>query len=193
MRVIYKGEQELLEKLKAKDAQAFAQFYANHVDRAYAYALMILKSPDLAQDVVQDSFVKLWEQAELLDSSRPAAPYLLTIVRNKALNVIRRASKEEHITEQISKFALDSAETGMEYTERRQTEQLLDKAVQHLPDKRKEIYELCHQDGYSYKQAAEKLGLSYATVNSQMVKAIRTIREFMVRNGALLLLLFTKF
>ena len=185
------GEPELLEKLQAKDERAFAQLYARHADRTYAYALMILKSPDLAADVVQETFVKLWENPHLIDTTRPLHAYLFTMIRNKSLNVIRRAVKEESITEEIASHAYDHSETGLQYTERRQSEHLINEAVQYLPVKRKEIYELCHQDGYSYKQAAEKLGLSYSTVNSQMVKALKTIKSFLVKNGALLLFLFS--
>jgi len=185
MRTKSEEETDLLEKLKAKDEIAFAKLYAFHVDRTYAYALMILKSPDLAADVVQETFVKLWENPHLIDSTRPLQAYLLAMIRNKSLNVIRRAAKEESITEEIASHVFDHSETGLQYTERRQSEQLIYEAVQDLPVKRKEIYELCHQEGYSYKQAAEKLGLSYSTVNSQMVKAIKTIKSFLIKNGAL--------
>ena len=182
-------ETYLLERLKAKDEIAFAKLYAFHVDRTYAYALMILKSPDLAADVVQETFVKLWENPHMIDATRPLQAYLLAMIRNKSLNLIRRAVKEESITEEIASHAFDHSETGLQYTERRQLERLIHEAVQDLPIKRKEIYQLCNQEGYSYKQAAEKLGLSYSTVNSQMVKAIKTIKSFLIKNGALLFML----
>jgi RNA polymerase sigma-70 factor (family 1) len=190
MRLSITGEIELLEKLKLQDSAAFSQLYTLYVKKIYAYALGILKSPALAEDVTQDTFVKLWEHAVTVQTDRSIQPFLFTIARNLSLNIIKQASRQTWISDEIFAHAVYASEDGLQYTERKQTGEFIGLAVDRLPPQRRLIYNLCRNYGYSYKQAAEKLGIKDSTVNSQMVKALKTIRDFMIRNGALLLILF---
>lgn len=190
MRVVKDSEKELLQKLKDGSETAFSLLYEMHVKRVYAFALKILKSPALAEDIVQEVFVKLWEVAPGLDIELSLQSYLFTIARNLSLNVIRKAARETVITDEIARYVIDKGENGLAFAQHMQTKELVSLAVQLLPPQRRKIYELCHGEGYSYKQAAEKLGLKDATINSQMVKAIRSIKNYLIRNGALLTLFF---
>ncbi|WP_142526176.1 RNA polymerase sigma factor [Pedobacter westerhofensis] len=193
MQLLRGQEQDLLLALKGGSRSAFLQLYNLHVKKIYAYSLSIIKSPNLAQDITQDVFIKLWETAAQLKPELSLQAYLFTITRNLSLNVLRSAAKEHWITDEIAAYALDSAEDGMAYTERRQTAALMNDAIAQLPPQRRKIYELCHQEGYSYKQAAEKLGITDGTINSQMVKALRFIKGYLLRNGALFFLFFIKY
>lgn len=190
MRVSTTGEIELLEKLKLQDSKAFSQLYNLYVKKIYAYTLGILKSPALAEDVTQDTFVKLWEHATSVQTDRSVQPFLFTIARNLSLNVIKLASRETWISDEIFTYAIYQQEDGLQYTQRKQTGEFIDMAINELPPQRRLIYDLCRNYGYSYKEAAEKLGIKDTTVNSQMVKALKSIKDFMTRNGALLLVLF---
>ncbi|WP_442590715.1 RNA polymerase sigma factor [Pedobacter sp. AW31-3R] len=184
------SEEQLLLKLKDGSETAFSELYEIYVKRIYAFALNILKSPVLAEDIVQEVFIRLWETSANLDPKLSLQAYLFTIARNLSLNVIRKASKETLITDEIARYAQDKNGNGLTFTEHRQTREFIAQAVSQLPPQRKLIYELCHGKGYTYKQAAEELGIKDATINSQMVKAIRAIRQYLIRNGALLFLLF---
>ena len=190
MRLPITVEIELLEKLKLQDSDAFSQLYTLYVKKIYAYTLGVLKSPALAEDVTQDTFVKLWEHAATVHTDRSVQPFLFTIARNLSLNIIKQASRQTWISDEIFAHAIYSSEDGLQYTQRRQTGEIISLAVDQLPPQRRIIYDLCRNYGYSYKQAAEKLGIKDSTVNSQMVKAIKTIKDFMIRNGALLLIVF---
>jgi len=183
-------ETELIKKLTRQDATAFSALYALYIKKVYAYTLGILKSPELAEDVVQETFIKLWEYAPFLQTDRSLQPYLFTIARNQSLNIIKRASRETWISDEMFIHAMHQSENGLQYTERKQTGEFIKLAISQLPPKRRHIYELCRNHGYSYKQAAQKLGISDATVNSQMVKAIKTIKDFLARNGAMILIYF---
>jgi RNA polymerase sigma-70 factor (ECF subfamily) len=193
MRLSNQGEIEIKEKITLQDSEAFSQLYNLYVKKIYAYTLGILKSPALAEDVTQDTFVKLWEHAASIQTDRSVLPFLFTIARNLSLNIIKQASRETWISDEIFTHAVYQSEDGLQYTERKQTGEFIDLAVDQLPPKRKAIYDLCRNYGYSYKQVAKKLGIKDSTVNSQMVKAIKTIKEYMIRNGALLMLLLTRF
>lgn len=189
MQVSHTTELELLEKLKVQNEAAFSELYTLYVKKIYVYVLGIVKSPMLAEDIVQETFVKLWESATLVQTDRSLQAFLFTIARNRALNMIKRASRESWVTEEIIEHAVHQSENGLQYTERKQTNEYINKAIAQLPPQRRLIYDLCRNYGYSYKQAAEKLGIKDSTVNSQMVKAIKSIKEFMIRNGVFLLFL----
>jgi RNA polymerase sigma-70 factor (family 1) len=190
MAVVRDSEKEWLVALKEGSEPAFAALYNLHVKTVYAFALHILKSPMLAEDVVQEVFIKLWENKQKLDPNLPIRAYFFTLARNQSLNLIRKASKEHWITDEIALSAFDNQEDGLAFVQRKQTQVFLGQAIAELPPQRKKIYELCRVNGYSYKQAAEKLGIKDSTINSQMVKAIRFIKQYLLRNGALVLLFF---
>nr|WP_121270507.1 RNA polymerase sigma-70 factor [Pedobacter schmidteae] len=190
MRASITLEIELLEKLKLQDPKAFSQLYNLYVKKIYAYTLGILKSPALAEDVTQDTFVKLWEHATSVQTDRSIQAFLFTIARNLSLNIIKLAARETWISDEIFAYAIYQQEDGLQYTQRKQTGEFIDMAINQLPPQRRLIYDLCRNYGYSYKEAAEKLGIKDTTVNSQMVKALKSIKDFMARNGALLLVLF---
>jgi len=181
-------ELELLERLAKQDAKAFSELYNLYIKRIYVYALSIVKSPMLAEDISHDAFVKLWENATHIQTDRSVQAYLYTLTKNLALNVIRKASRETWISDEIISNALANSEDGLQFTERRETSKFIKSAVDQLPAQRRIIYDLCRNQGYSYKQAAEELGIKDTTVNSQMVKALKNIKEFMTRNGALMVL-----
>lgn len=193
MQISVQKELELLERLKRQDSSAFSGLYKLHIKKVYAYVISIVKSPALAEDITHDTFVKLWENAENIHSDRSVQAYLFTLARNHSLNTIRRAARETWISEEIIANARTRMEDGLQFTQRRETGRYITEAIDLLPPQRRLIYDLCRNKGYSYKQAAEQLGIKDSTVNSQMVKALRTIKNFMIRNGALLCILFYKF
>lgn len=193
MQLSLSKELELLEKLTQRNSHAFAQIYNAYIKKVYSYALSIVKSPMLAEDITHDTFVKLWENSQTLYTDRSIQSYLYTLTRNNCLNTIRRAAKETWISDEIIAFTTTNTENGLQFTERKETGRYINLALDQLPPQRRIIYDLCRNEGYSYKQVAEKLGIKDSTVNSQMVKANKTIRDFMLRNGALLILMIYKF
>jgi len=193
MQMLRDQERDLVLELREGSRPAFLRLYHMHVKKIYAYSLSIIKSPNLAQDITQDVFIRLWESAAQLKPEHSLTAFLFTITRNLSLNVLRSAANEHWITDEIAAYAIDKSEDGMAYTERRQTVALMNAAISQLPPQRKKIYELCHQEGYSYRQAAEILGITDGTINSQMVKALRFIKGYLLRNGALFFLFLIKF
>lgn len=183
-------ETELLGKLREKDNIAFSLLYNRHVDSVYGYLLRILKSRELAEDITQETFVKLWKHAANIETTSPLKPYLFVIARNQALNLLKKASRETWITDEIFDTAIYDSENGLQYTQRTQTAEYINLAISKLPPKRRNIYDLCRNYGYTYKETAKKLGITDSTVNSQMVKALKFIKNFLIKNGALVLLLY---
>jgi len=133
--------------------------------------------------------VKLWEYPGMLDPEKGAAAYLFTIARNLVYNQIKRAGRESEILDEILWFAGASHDWVDLSLDIRQGKETLEAAIGSQPPQRQKIYRLCREQGLTYKQVAEQLHLSDATVDSQMVKTLKSIRHYLQANGMLSIVL----
>jgi len=178
-------EQQLVIRLNNQDREAFETLYNNYSKKLYRYALKFVKSPAIAEDVVHDVFVKIWEQMAVLNPDASIQAYLYKITHNSLLNLLKRGSVESRIVEEIihhAELLVQNADETFQYKE------ALDQArqaIETLPPKRKQIYKLSRDLGMSHRQIALELNLADSTVNNQMVKAIKTIRDFLSLRGTI--------
>lgn len=174
--------------LKDGDDTAFDKLYHKYVQRLYAFVLKTAKSSNLAEDVVHDTFVKVWEKRAELDPQQSFQSYLFTIARNRLLNLIKRSARETSILEEMFEFA--NRDLWVEdYADDQQRSILLSQAIDNLPKRRKAIFNLCQKQGLTYQEAANYLDISYSTVNSQMVKALKAIREYVQEKESMIILI----
>lgn len=183
------SEKKLLSLLAEGDTNALSSLYYLYVKQLNYFVLRTAKSSSLAEDVVHDTFIKVWENREKIDCELPFKPYLYTIARRHLLNLLKRAQHEVNIMEEIKKNTVseeNATELLMDYTE---SSSIFMEAIASLPEQRKEVFILCRIQGLTYKQAAAELGVSESTVNNQMVKALKTIRGFITIRTAVLVLM----
>jgi RNA polymerase sigma-70 factor (family 1) len=175
------SEAELLVLLQEGSRGAFKTIYLSYYNKIYVYALKFTKSTDLAEDIAQDVFIKVWENRQSLTEITFFRGYLFTICKNQTLNLLSRAATEARIkTSILSAFAgfHSDDENKIQSAE---YERLLNEAIEHLPPKRKEIFRLCKVEGLSYEEAAGRLGITTGTVNDHIVKATRSVREYLLK------------
>ncbi len=184
------SEDILIKQLKAGNTLAFSSLYHRYSARIYHFALSIVKSPALAEDVTHDVFVKLWENADKIDLALSFQSYLFTITRNHILNLLKRAGRSTLIVDEIMRYTAVISDDPSQILQRKQAHDLLEVAVETLPEQRRKIYQLCKNEGFTYKEVAEQLGISPSTVNSQMVKAIKSVQDFLLLSGALSVIIY---
>lgn len=187
----YKGltERELIILLQQDDQGALRPLYESHLKPLHYFILRIAKSKELAEDVVQDVFVKLWDNRAQIDPDQPFKTFLYTIAKRHLLNLLKRVQHETLILDQIKKytaFSEDTTDLQLDYTE---SNELLKEAIEKLPPQCKAVFTKCKIQGMSYKHAALELGIAEGTVHAQMVKALRSIKEYINLKSAILLLL----
>lgn len=183
MQAYYREDQELVRRLKQGDQEAFQELYQKYHSKIYYHTLKFTKSPALAEDVVHDVFVRIWEGRNALKEELSFQSYLFTLAKNHLLNLLKRASREADILQEMiahTQVALRTTENSLSY---RETSEMISKAIEKLPVQRKRIYELCRQEGLSYEEVARKLGITKGTVNSQMVKSLKSIKDYLTLNG----------
>ena len=184
-------EKELMRKLRQGEERAFNSIYLMHVKQLMAFTIRTVKSRELAEDIVHDVFVKIWDNREQIDPELPFKPYLYVVTRRHVLNILKRAAHESQIIEEMFKEAISFGNFTDEEVVFQESSTLIKEAITLLPAQRKKVFELCRIKGLTYKQTAEELGISQGTVNDHMVKALRFIKEYLkARNIIALALLY---
>jgi RNA polymerase sigma-70 factor (ECF subfamily) len=152
----------------------FKQHFYTWFGHLYAYAFTIVKDNSEAKDIVQSAFIKLWEKREEVNLSSAGRAFLYTTVYRLALNTIRdRKTREKH-HQQIS---LHPEAIELHFTEDKELQKRIAKAIDELPPRCKEVFTKSRFEGKKYVQIAEELNISLKTVEAQMGKALKYLRE----------------
>jgi len=151
-----------------------------------------MQDEHLAEDVVQETFIKIWEQKKDLITSPDIRYYLITAVRNNCITAIRKTkTTQTHFTDNTPEPEPEPY-LGQRQLRENETEQArkIKDALNQLPPKCKEVFLLVKLHNMSYKQAADSLDISVKTIENQMGKAIKILREHALVSSILLLGLF---
>lgn len=189
----FPNETALLVRIAAKDQLAFRLIYDRYRKRIYTLSLRLLKSTELAEETVQETFLKIWLMGPELKKINNLEPYLLTLSRNKALDLLRsreREAKNDRIRTQNWSESHNETEEAILLQD---TNALLKQGIEQLPPQQKKVYQLCQQQGLKYEEAAVELNLSPLTVKTHMQQALRFLRRYMSSHAdlGLVLVIFT--
>lgn len=168
--------------LKEGHQEAFTQLYHLYSERIYCNLLKLLKSEQVAQEILQDIFIILWEKRDTIDIQTSFRSYLFRIGENKVIDFYRKARRDQSLYAYIKAAATEHYTHIEEALLNRENAELLQKAVNSLPPQRKQVFELCKLQGKSYQEVSEELGISTSTINDHIVKATRTIRQYIYSN-----------
>ncbi|SHK57286.1 RNA polymerase sigma factor [Rhodothermus profundi] len=165
---------ELARRIRAGDQQAFRLFF----ERYYAFLLHYLERMGVpsavAEDLVQQAFLAVWERRAQIDPNRSLRAFLFRIGHNRALNHFRdtrRLSQQAELPELSDPAPGADRQTDAGFLQAR-----LQEAIARLPERRRAVFELCFLQELTYREAAEVLGISPKTVENQMAQALRQLR-----------------
>ena len=151
----------------------FETLFKTHFEPLCHFAQKYVSDVDDAKGVVHEVFVVVWEKFDQLDGDINYRSYLYTAVRNRCLNVIRDSKKLVNLT-LADEIPVKEEHNTMEVEE---LEASITFAMNTLPEKCKEVFELSRVEGLKYNEIAIKLNISIKTVEAQMSKALRILRE----------------
>lgn len=172
-------ENELVRLLKIGDKRAFEQLYHNYKVRIYGNLFKMVKSGDVAEELLQELFVKIWTGKENLDPDKSFKAYLFKIAENLVYDFFRKASINKKMEAYlVSAATTPSASPIEQHIYYKEGNYVLAKAIERLPPKRKQVYVLCKIEGKSYEEVSRLLGVSISTVNEHIVKASRVVRKY---------------
>jgi RNA polymerase sigma-70 factor (ECF subfamily) len=160
--------------------QAFKDVFYAHYEGLCLYAKSYVKKEELAEEVVSDVFVKLWKKRQLLNQIKYLDKYLYTATRNQAINYLK--NKQNTKFAPIEESSLDHsiyAHNPEHILMLEELKKVLDNAIEQLPPVCQTTFKLVREKGLTYKQAADHLKVSVFTVQTQISRAIRKLRQQM--------------
>lgn len=178
-------EKELLLKLQQGDHRAFNSIYDRYKIQLGLRILRMVRSTEIAEELLQDLFLRLWNNRESIDTERPVKAYLYQIAKHMVIDLMRRATKEQHILQQIIAASTEFYEHVEESLFRKENEAMLQLAIDQLPPQRKKIFVHCKLEGMSYREVAELYSISTTTVNDHIQKSMHSIRDFLIKKPSI--------
>jgi RNA polymerase sigma-70 factor (ECF subfamily) len=171
-----------IEALRRGNKKVFEKIYNEFSDMLYHLCLQYVNSESVAEELVQDAFVKLWEVKEGINIELGIRNYLYTITKNNCLMYLRKEqaicknTKElKYIEMQFNYEALNVlADDVIQFDELRER---LDDVIDQLPENLKEVFVLSRIDELKYREIADKLNISIKTVEARMSKALAILRQ----------------
>jgi RNA polymerase sigma-70 factor (ECF subfamily) len=155
----------------------YEELFRNHFAALCYFARKYIPDHDASKEIVHTVFVNIWEKREEFDFEKSAKSYLFTSVYNRCMNYIR--DQKKFVAQDDPSIIKDGAETGVinDHLEAAELESRIWKIINSLPEKCREIFILNRFEGKKYAEIAENLNISVKTVETQMSKALKTLRD----------------
>lgn len=154
----------------------FERTFKNHFKALHAYACTILRSEAMAEEAVQNVFYKLWEKKDQISIKESVTAYLYRAVYHECLNTMKHSKVKDAYKTHTTYLHAD-IEKANERTSLKELEAKLAEALKDLPEQCRTIFQMSRFEELKYREIADQLGLSVKTVENQMGKALRILRE----------------
>ncbi|MEP7376263.1 MAG: RNA polymerase sigma-70 factor [Chitinophagaceae bacterium] len=168
---------ELQIRVAKGDEMAFTQLYLHFGKKLIQFAVSLVRSKEIAEELVEDVFVKLWGNRNNLTEIESLTVYLYVAVKNRSLNSLSQKAKElitapfDYLDTTLDEFASDPYDIMITSEMMASMQQAIDE----LPPRCKMIFKLIREDGLKYKEVADILNISVNTIDVQMAIAVRKI------------------
>ena len=177
MHVFTLNEKDLVIRLKDGDTRAFEQIYQLYSSRLLGFLIKLVKSDLYAAELLQDTFIKLWDNRMNIDPNQSFRSYLFRIAENSVYDFFRKAARDKKLQAAIIKSACEKYQHVEENLVTKENDQILQEAINLLPPKRRLVFQLIKIEERSYDEVSTLLNISESTINDHIVKATKTIRE----------------
>ncbi|PTS99574.1 RNA polymerase subunit sigma-70 [Pedobacter sp. HMWF019] len=170
------SDADLTVLLKQQDQRAYTVIYERYWALLFRHAGRMLKDDEQAADVIQDLFTVMWTNAETLEINTSLASYLYTSLRNRILKLIRREKVQINYLVTLPDFEKEGHNITDEILREKELQIQIEREIEMLPPKMREIFELSRNAHMSYKQIAEEINIAEGTVKKQVYNALKILR-----------------
>jgi len=172
-------DKKLIQLASIGDENAFTQLFVLYKDRLYSFSLHLTESPEHAQDLVQDVFLKLWKDRSQLGRVENFGGYIFKLVHNQAINAFKRKANEIQILSKIQKQYDNYGTDPVDNMECKDVENSVNYILKKLPPQQRLIFKLSREYGLKHEEIACQLKISPSTVKNHLILALHTIRQYL--------------
>uniref|UniRef100_UPI00352A779A RNA polymerase sigma factor n=1 Tax=Aerococcus urinaeequi TaxID=51665 RepID=UPI00352A779A len=168
----------LLQRLQQGSEEAFTILYDKFSKPLYRNILRLVKDEEIAEELLQDLFMKIWERKEKISLEGSFKSFLYKVAENIVYSYFRTVAKDARLIDKLISDYVDYDSNAEELIIAKETNAMLQKAIEYLPTQRQQVYILCKLQGKSHEEVSNLLGISTSTINNQIVKANKTVKEY---------------
>ncbi|WP_215240528.1 RNA polymerase sigma factor [Dyadobacter helix] len=179
-------EREILDRCAGGDRTAYSTLYKIYLSDLMRYVFLFTRSKELSEEIVQDVFVKIWEKKENLLTVHAFQPYIYKSAKNLLMDHLRREQALTRFHSLAGPFSEESEEQTDGNLIYGQYYQLAQDAINLLPEKRRQIFELRTANDLSLDEIAEKLAISKSVVKKQLYAATGFVKEYLRKHGEMM-------
>jgi RNA polymerase sigma-70 factor (family 1) len=187
------NDQILALRLNNNEVKAFDALFHKYSNKLYRFSFSLLKNEEDSKEIVQETFCKIWDKRKELDSGKSVKSFIFTISYNLIIDQLRLRLKDEEYRKFLEQHFRENPfkqGTDMDYETIKKE---IDKAVEELPAKRRQIYRLSREKGLSHKKIAAQLDIKEKTVENHINLALRHIKSRLSNELLAVLLFFSLF
>lgn len=182
------GERQLIIQLKSGDQASFRILYMKYAPKLFAFSRRYLQSQEDSEEIVQEVFLRIWEKKYNIDENQSFSSYVIQAAKNRIFNGFRKRVNEQAYLD----FLIYAENTYQNFTESdvdyQEIKDKTENAIKSMPPKRREIFRLSREAGLKNKEIAERLQISIKTVENQMGRALKYLREQLIDYQMLIIL-----
>lgn len=167
----------IVKRLAGDDKKALDELYNYYYPRLYTFAKRFLKVEDDINDILQDVFIKIWENRRNIKNVETFNAYIFTITKNTVITYFREKTKLIDFESRVREMATSEGYFIDDSVEYNDIKEKVEHLIEQLPEKRKQIFKLSREKGLSHKEIAVQLGISVKTVEDHIMHAIRFLRD----------------
>jgi len=183
------SDNQLISLLKSDDCAAFNAIYDRYSKLLYLFIHSKLDAAEISKDVLQELFISLWEKRHSMVLKESLKAYLYQVARHKIIDIYRKnATYRKYLQQLIEHFDAQPHSITDTVDNKARTQELFE-AINHLPERMKEIFMLSRFENLSVEQISTHLGLSQQTVKNQITKALKILRANYAKTDLIVLLL----
>ena len=170
------SDQQLVSLLREGNQDAYIEIYDRYKVILQQHACKKLDNLDEVEDILQEMFIHIWDKKETLNITTSLSGYLFTVARNRIFNLYHKKKRELGYLNSLQEF-IDKGEYSTDLLLReRELNLIIEKEIQALPPRMREVFMLSRNEGLTHKQIAQRLGTSEQTVTTQIRNSLKVLR-----------------
>jgi RNA polymerase sigma-70 factor (ECF subfamily) len=186
-------EAEIIERIRNGDMEAFETIFKAYYQSLCLFSMRYLRRTDLAEEIVQDIFVNIWDKRSGLHMETSLKSYLYRAVHNNSLKYLQHEKVVDRHAQRIIERKEQFYNEPLNNIQVEELTKLLEIAYASMPQKTREIFELSRNEGLKYAEIAEKMEISVKTVEAHMGNALKILRESLKEYLSIAILFFIPF